>query len=323
MPAVSVIVPVYNVESYMARCVRSLFGQTLSDIEYIFVDDCSLDASMEIMWRILTEEFPFRIPYVKVFRMAKNSGQAKVRMQGISMATGDYVIHCDSDDMVDPDAYRSLYEKAIKDNLDIVTCDFMWQRKDTWQVTNGECSGIKSFLLSKACWCLGAKLVKHELVENALLSPHGNFGEDMVLCTQYVVQAQTIGHLKKTCYYYYDRISAITKVPGLEADVERWQSMYENVMVIVNYLCQYGYSGDEPEMINFKYSCRAHLVPYVHRPYYYRLWRSSFPEIDRYFIFTPGVHLETKFWFVLIHLHLYHPWKMVTNALRRRNKGNL
>ena len=108
MPAVSVIVPVYNVEPYIARCVRSLFGQTLQDMEFIFVDDCTPDKSMEIMWQILKDEFPERLSQVKFYRMPQNSGVAKVRMKGIFMASGDYVIHCDSDDMVDPDAYRTI-----------------------------------------------------------------------------------------------------------------------------------------------------------------------------------------------------------------------
>ena len=76
MPAVSVIVPVYNVEPFVARCVRSLFSQTLEDLEFIFIDDCTPDRSMEVIREVLEREFPAREPQVRFFQMPENSGQA-------------------------------------------------------------------------------------------------------------------------------------------------------------------------------------------------------------------------------------------------------
>ena len=95
MPKVSVIIPIYGVEKYIERCVRSLFEQTLDDIEYLFIDDCSPDGSVRIIMRIL-DEYPNRKEQVIIHRMEQNSGQAKVREWGMKNATGDYVIHCDS-----------------------------------------------------------------------------------------------------------------------------------------------------------------------------------------------------------------------------------
>lgn len=321
MPAVSVIVPVYKVEPYIARCVRSLFGQTLQDMEFIFVDDCSPDKSMEILWHILKEEYPSRVSQVKVFRMPHNSGQARVRVQGISMATGDYVIHCDSDDMVDPDAYRVLYERAIHGQYDIVTCGFLEQSKGAWLKRKGKCTGVRDIISGKVGSCLWAKLVKYSIVEKSTIIPPGNMGEDMVLAIQYFFHAQHVGHLDRVCYYYYDCLSSITKMPGQEAAVSRWQSLYSNIKEIVGFLCSnHFYNEKDKEIVIFKYSCRTHLVPFLSDPYCYRLWRSSFPEINRYFVFIPGIPFETKFWFVLILLNLYLPWKKVTNFLRRRSK---
>ena len=67
MPSVSVIVPVYNTEPYVAQCVRSLFGQTLEDVEFIFIDDASTDKSMAVIEQVLEEEFPLRKSQVKLF----------------------------------------------------------------------------------------------------------------------------------------------------------------------------------------------------------------------------------------------------------------
>ena len=84
MPKVSVIIPVYGVEKYIERCARSLFGQTLDDIEYLFIDDCSPDKSVEILEHILLE-YPQRRDKVIIHRMEHNSGQAKVREWGMRM----------------------------------------------------------------------------------------------------------------------------------------------------------------------------------------------------------------------------------------------
>ena len=120
---VSVIIPVYGVEQYIERCARSLFEQTLEEIEYLFVDDCSPDKSIEVLKRVL-EDYPMRKSQVTIHRMAQNSGQAKVREWGMRNATGDYLIHCDSDDWVDKDMYRLMYEKAGMEKSDIVVCDY-------------------------------------------------------------------------------------------------------------------------------------------------------------------------------------------------------
>ena len=100
MPKVSVIIPVYGVEKYIEKCARSLFEQTLDDIEYLFVDDCTPDKSVDILKHIL-EEYPHRKSQVVIHRMEQNSGQAVVREWGVKNAKGDFIIHCDSDDWVD------------------------------------------------------------------------------------------------------------------------------------------------------------------------------------------------------------------------------
>ncbi len=111
MPKVSVIIPVYGVENSIERCARSLFEQTLDEMEYLFIDDCTKDRSIEVLKSVL-KDYPKRKSQVTIHRMDNNSGQAKVREWGILNATGEYIIHCDSDDWVDKDIYRELYEKA-------------------------------------------------------------------------------------------------------------------------------------------------------------------------------------------------------------------
>ena len=121
MPKISVIVPVYNAEEYIERCARSLFEQTLDDIEYIFVDDCSIDDSVQILSFVI-KDYPNRQANIRLMQHNVNKGPSVTRNDGLSVAIGEYVIFCDSDDFINLRTYELLYEKAISNNADIVAC---------------------------------------------------------------------------------------------------------------------------------------------------------------------------------------------------------
>ncbi|HFD6724085.1 TPA: glycosyltransferase family 2 protein, partial [Enterococcus faecium] len=118
---VSVIVPIYNVEKYLRKCVDSLLSQTLKEIEIVLVDDGSPDASGEI-----ADEYQKKYSNVKTIHR-ENGGLGPARNTGIENATGEYVAFLDSDDWVESDMYEKLYLVASKENADIVVsghCDF-------------------------------------------------------------------------------------------------------------------------------------------------------------------------------------------------------
>lgn len=121
-PKVSVIVPIYNVEKYIERCLRSLFEQTLENIEYIFVNDCTPDNSMDILQKV-ANQYPKRLPHIHIINHSHNTGQSGARKDGMAIATGDYIIHCDADDWVDLNMYEVMYHTAIQNNCDAVCCD--------------------------------------------------------------------------------------------------------------------------------------------------------------------------------------------------------
>ena len=112
-PKVSVVVAIYNVAEYIEQCMRSLFEQTLDSVEYVFVDDCSPDDSMEIVSRVLTE-YPQRQGQVNIIRHEQNMGVAVTKNDGIRNATGEYFIVVDPDDYVERDMLEVMYEKAEK-----------------------------------------------------------------------------------------------------------------------------------------------------------------------------------------------------------------
>ncbi|MBR1792919.1 MAG: glycosyltransferase family 2 protein, partial [Bacteroidales bacterium] len=105
IPLVSVIVPVYNVEKYIGRCAESLMKQTLQNMEFIFVDDCSPDESIEVLNQVI-QRYPNRAHQVKIVRHDRNQGFPFARSSGIKPAEGEYVAHCDSDDWVDTGIYQ-------------------------------------------------------------------------------------------------------------------------------------------------------------------------------------------------------------------------
>lgn len=313
MPAVSVIISVYNVEPYMARCARSLFGQTLRDMEFVFVDDCTPDRSVEVMKEVL-EEFPDRKSQVKVFRMPCNSGQALVRMKGLELATGDYLAHCDADDWVEADAYEKAYGKALSGGFDIVTFNFRkgsdgnWVNCSSGSVPGKELSDIMTGAVMGSLWC---RLFKRSLADGLAL-PAGNMAEDMALSIQMTAKAKRIGHLDAVLYSYFVRPDSISHSAGMEAALARQESMYANTRLCAGLLQPYADKFGAADMLIFKYRSRHYLEPYVHHKEVYRKWRSTFPEIDRELLAARGVPPETKFWYVLIRLHLYHLWKVLS-----------
>lgn len=120
MLKVSILVPVYGVEQFIERCSRSLFEQTYSCLEYVFVDDCSPDNSILILNKIINE-YPERATNTRILRHDKNRGLAASRNTAISAACGTFVIHVDSDDWLEPNAVQLLVDKQLETGADIVS----------------------------------------------------------------------------------------------------------------------------------------------------------------------------------------------------------
>ena len=126
-PKVSVIVPIYGVENYIERCARSLFSQTFKSVEFIFVNDCTKDGSMDVLSDV-RKEYPEAD--IKVINLERNMGLPQARRAGVEQATGDYILHVDSDDWIEPDMLEILYERAVDTGADMVCCDWAEEYED-------------------------------------------------------------------------------------------------------------------------------------------------------------------------------------------------
>lgn len=119
MLLVSILTPVYNVEYYIERCARSLFGQTYPDLEFVFVDDCSPDDSCRLLQQVL-EEYPHQKGRTTILHHDCNRGLAAARNTALDHATGDFICVVDSDDWMEPNAIELLVNKQRETSADIV-----------------------------------------------------------------------------------------------------------------------------------------------------------------------------------------------------------
>ncbi len=225
MAKVTVMVLVYGVELYIERCVRSLFGQTMSDIEFVFVDDCSMDDSIGVLTRVL-EEYPERKPYVRVVRHDKNRGQAAGRNTALEAVNTEYCIFCDSDDWVELDMYEKLYAKAVEADADIVLSDIYHVNNDKVSVVrsfNGDIQRADDILLNyhKSYFSVSPvnKLVRTKIYrDNDIKAIEGaNFGEDMLLMLLVLLSADKVVYLKES-FYYYDKTRDLSISNSLHFD---------------------------------------------------------------------------------------------------------
>ncbi len=118
MVDISVIVPVYNVEDLLPRCIESIMAQTKKSLEIILVDDGATDNSGEIC-----DEYAKQDNRIRVFHK-KNGGVSSARQCGIDYAVGEYTIHVDPDDWIEPNMLQELYIKAKEEDADMVICDY-------------------------------------------------------------------------------------------------------------------------------------------------------------------------------------------------------
>lgn len=225
MSKVSVLVPVYGVEKYIERCARSLFEQTLDDIEFIFVDDCTPDRSIEILESVI-EKYRLRFAEkkydVKIVRMLTNSGQAAVRQHGIQLATGDYITFCDSDDIMPEDAVESLYNLAVESDADIVSGDMEWLYDDG--TTKRSYIGLpygsdresvyRALLYKEYTHTLCSKLFRRSLLQEHeyITLLHATNGEDGMLFYQVLQYANKVIHNNSVVYSYYQNSQSSTHV---------------------------------------------------------------------------------------------------------------
>ena len=311
MPKVSVVTPVYGVEAFIERCARSLFEQTLDDMEFLFIDDCTPDKSIDVLKTVL-EDYPQRKEQVFFHKMEKNSGQAAVRQWGILNATGDYVIHCDSDDWVDVNMYKMLYETAIKDNADVVISDYY--ESDSKNINNRYkgCKGtevssvIDDILFRKVHSALWNKLFRRELYSKGIDFPKGNLWEDMAIVIQLLLKCDTVSYIPEPYYYYYFNPSSIINCQSKEKNIRNFLSERDNLNIVINSLANSSWTDKYSDnIVDLKFHTLHLLFPYTNDKECYEFLLSSYPKMTKVFLLSKNASFRYKMGYLLALMRIY------------------
>ena len=209
----SVIVPIYNVEKYLDKCLASLVNQTMKEIEIICVNDGSTDHSQDIV-----EEYQKKFPGKIIGLMKKNGGLADARNYGLAHANGDYVAFIDSDDWVEADMFKVMYQQVVKKQADVVVCDmeYVYESGETKFVPGGEFTETNVSndpliitINNSAC----NKLFKRSLFDDVKF-PKGLWYEDLGCVPIVLAKANKIVKVNHVFYNYFQRAGSIMHTPS-------------------------------------------------------------------------------------------------------------
>lgn len=316
-PKVSFIVAIYNVEQYIEQCVRSLYEQTLEDIEIILVDDCTQDDSIAIALRAL-EYYPNRKSQVRVLHHEVNQGLPIVRKNGIDAARGEYILYVDGDDFVDARIGELLYEKAAGNDADMAICDFYRYKDDVCRPDTllpngvvGDGENVREDMMNRRVpLLLWVKLIRRSIfTDNEMVWPEGNMGEDTVISVVSAFYSKRFVHVATPLYYYRYNPVSISKNLTEDRCIKNLHDFKSNVEVYLRFLKdkdvadRYGYGV----FVN-KMRTKNRVLRYVNHCETRCLWLRTYPEANRIFLFGNKYYKSSYrewIWFFAIAFGLY------------------
>lgn len=230
----SIIVPVYNSEKFLDRCVESLLSQNISDIEVLLIDDGSTDNSLAVC-----NKFAMQDKRIKVFSQ-QNSGQSKARNVGLENASGKYITFTDSDDWIDPDYYEKLMEAAERNDADIACGSIIRERKNSrkFRINYTE---EKSYIYAQEkidiarvpdmCYVWNKVYKASFIKEINLKFIEGMFFEDVDFVTRAVYFSNKLVTVPGTYYHYWVNHNSTVKTMH-KSDKKRFDSIISKKYVL-------------------------------------------------------------------------------------------
>lgn len=244
MPKVSIIVPVYNVEKYIEKCLVSLVNQTLQEIEILIVNDGTKDNSMSIV-----KKFAVKYPNKIIILEKQNGGLSDARNYAIPYAKGEYIAFLDSDDYVEEDTYEQMYKIAKKENSDMVECDFYWEYKTKTKNDIGVIYNNKKEMIEKVRVVAWNKLIKKDILDkNKIIFPVGYRYEDVEFTYKLIPYLDKVSFLKKPCIHYIQREGSISNVQN-----ERTKEIYSVLEHVIDFYREKGIYEQYKEELEYIY----------------------------------------------------------------------
>lgn len=288
---ISVIIPIFKVEKFIERCVRSLMEQTLQEVEYIFVDDATPDKSIELLQECLAL-YPDR--KATILKHQQNQGLPTARNTGLALATGEYIFHCDSDDYVELTMLEELYYAAKTQNADIVWCDWYLtfaenERYMKQPSFDAPMEALKAMLSGGMKYNVWNKLVRRSLyTDNDIQFPAGyGMGEDMTMMMLFA-HAQNVTYIPKAYYHY---IKTNTNAFSQTYSDKHLVELKHNVQRIIDYMQNVYGEALEKELNFFKLDVK---FPFLIAGQYKR-WAEWYPEANTYILQNKTISTRTRY----------------------------
>ena len=199
MPYISVIIPTYNSERTISKCVQSVIDQTITDYELIIVDDGSTDQS-----ELIIKQFVDKYPQIRYFRK-ENEGVSAARQYGLSVAEGDYILFIDSDDWIEPDALETLKGYTVKEKYDVIVCDHYidYGYKKTYHKFE-ICDNLLENIVIHGGGNLFTKLISRQYIidNNIRFEKDMDRFEDLLFCISLASNPSKWAYIPKAFYHY-------------------------------------------------------------------------------------------------------------------------
>ncbi|WP_162274771.1 glycosyltransferase family 2 protein [Elizabethkingia ursingii] len=313
----------YKVESYIERCARSVFEQSLLSLQVIFIDDCTQDNSIEILRNVLTD-YPHRIANTFFLRNEQNKGASASRNIGLEFAKGEYIAFCDADDWMDKSTLEEMYETISSDNADIIWTDFYYTSPSTEilqkeNITEKKEECIKALMSEKMHGALWNKMYNRNLFfKNEIRFPEGrDMWEDLCTNIQLFHFTKKITYLPRA-FYHYIQYNA-NSIGSSTLNEKKLSDIIENTNTIESFLTEKKVSNlYEKEMFFLKLAAKQNLLFTCDKENFEK-WRGIYPESNKYIMKFKALpfHLRLIGWAVT-----YGIWPLVDLWIYlKRNKN--
>lgn len=296
-PEISVIVPVYGVEKYIARCAESLLTQTMKEgVELLFINDATKDHSIEILKEVIAL-YPEYSGIVRILSHEVNKGLPSARNTGLAAAQGEYIVHIDGDDFTESTMLEDLYSAVKANDADFAWCDYYLAFEEKKRVIKQPSFGtpmdaVRGMLRGSMKYNVWNKICRRSLyTDNAIIFPDGNaMGEDLTMIMA-ILHARNCVYVGKPLYNYVQSEGQMTAVYN------------EKKLSELRYNCERlrCYMNEKSPDVSLE-SENAALCQLMKWPFLldgkmssYRRWHEWFPESNPFIWQTKGVNFRIKF----------------------------
>ncbi|MCT4215184.1 glycosyltransferase family 2 protein [Elizabethkingia anophelis] len=296
---ISVIIPVYNAEKTLYKSIDSLINQSYPHLELIFINDCSQDNTLNILYQYekkITENSKGLV--MKIISHEENKGVAVARNTGLQNATGELIYFVDADDFIDERAIELLVEKQQENDADIVGCSWYLsfnqnKRRMNQPPFNSSLEAIQQMLHGKMRWNLWLFMVKRSLYEdyNIRFIPGMNMGEDLMVIMKLFVHANKVAFVNDALYHYgQSNEDSLTKTYSEKHRREVTANLYE----VEEYLHKSSFFKSIGDGISFlKLNIKLPLL-ISDKKENYECWINWFPEANKFIMKNKDLPLRTR-----------------------------